>query len=165
MASLRARIIAQQAHRNGWKIGAELGVLEGRTFRHLVECGLDMTGIDLWKPQLGKDDFPDGVSYKDHDLGLYYRKLKVWTVDHGGDLLRMKTADAAELFPDNHFDFIFIDADHTYEGVRADIEAWRPKTRNFMGHDYGHPDFPGVKKAVDEFFVVKEFGNRVWLAV
>jgi predicted alpha/beta hydrolase family esterase len=49
-------------------------------------------------------------------------------------------------------DFVFIDADHKYESVKADIAAWLPKVRpggHIAGHDY-HSDWPGVQKAVDE---------------
>lgn len=51
-------------------------------------------------------------------------------------------------------DCIFIDADHSYEGVRADLRAYWPLLRRrglFCGHDYDHRRFKGVKKAVDEF--------------
>lgn len=53
------------------------------------------------------------------------------------------------------FDFIFIDADHSYEGVRGDIQRWWPKLKPggvMAWHDYGHNDFQGVEKAVDEIF-------------
>lgn len=53
------------------------------------------------------------------------------------------------------YDFIFLDAMHTYEDVKADIARWLPRLR--LGgvlalHDYGHHDFPGVKQAADEAF-------------
>mgnify|MGYP001581580474 CR=1 FL=1 len=47
---------------------------------------------------------------------------------------------------------IFIDADHSYEQCKADIEAWWPHVlpRGILcGHDYEM--FPGVKQAADEF--------------
>lgn len=53
------------------------------------------------------------------------------------------------------FDMIFLDAMHTYEDVRDDIERWLPRIRPggvFAFHDYGHDHFPGVKQAVDEKF-------------
>lgn len=53
------------------------------------------------------------------------------------------------------FDFIFIDADHSYEGVRDDIQRWWPKLKPggvMAWHDYRHNDYPGVEKAVDEIF-------------
>jgi len=65
-------------------------------------------------------------------------------------------------FEDEFFDFIFIDAEHSYEGVARDISDWYPKVKEggvLCGHDYveftakgelGEYDF-GVIKAVDEF--------------
>jgi predicted O-methyltransferase YrrM len=54
-------------------------------------------------------------------------------------------------------DFVFIDADHEYDSVVKDINAWLPKIKQggiISGHDYFNPC--GVKKAVDE-----KFGNEV----
>jgi methyltransferase family protein len=52
-------------------------------------------------------------------------------------------------------DMVFIDGDHEYESVIADINAWTPLTRKLIcGHDYQNEDggYPGVAKAVDEIF-------------
>ena len=67
--------------------------------------------------------------------------------------LNMRTTEAARAVPDGSLDFVFIDADHSYDAVAADIAAWRGKVRSggiLCGHDYGHVRFPGVKRAVDE---------------
>ena len=48
-------------------------------------------------------------------------------------------------------DFLWVDGDHSYEGVKKDILNWIPlvKKNSFICfHDYR--DAPGVKKAVDE---------------
>jgi len=53
------------------------------------------------------------------------------------------------------FDLVFLDAMHTYEDVKYDIERWWPRVRNggiMAFHDYGHDNYPGVKQAVDEKF-------------
>jgi len=51
-------------------------------------------------------------------------------------------------------DWLYIDADHRYEAVCADLAAWVPHVRPgglILGDDYGHRDFPGVQRAWDEF--------------
>jgi hypothetical protein len=62
---------------------------------------------------------------------------------------------AAAQFEDDFFDWIYIDADHRYASVLADLQAFWPKLRMsgiFSGHDYfKHKDF-GVIQAVNEFF-------------
>jgi hypothetical protein len=72
----------------------------------------------------------------------------------------MSSVDAAATFKDAYLSFAFIDANHLYEGISADIKAWAPKVRPggiLAGHDYGMPDrWPDVTRAVDE-----AFGSRV----
>lgn len=62
------------------------------------------------------------------------------------------SVDAATRFPDASLDVVWIDADHSYEGAKADIAAWLPKVR--AGGVIGGDDmpFPGVAKAVREAF-------------
>lgn len=58
-------------------------------------------------------------------------------------------------FLDNSIDFLFIDADHTYAGVKNDLKNWFPKIKIggiIAGHDYMEPTC-GVRMAVDEFFL------------
>jgi hypothetical protein len=65
--------------------------------------------------------------------------------------VRSDSAEAAGAYLDGSLDFVFIDADHSYEGVRRDLAAWWPKVKPtgvLAGHDY---DEKGVRKAVDEF--------------
>ena len=69
--------------------------------------------------------------------------------------IRESSPEAAALVPD--VDMVFLDGDHEYEAVVADIAAWLPKTRRLLcGHDYNNPEFPGVAEAVDEIL-----GDRV----
>lgn len=71
-------------------------------------------------------------------------------------------------------DFVFLDANHYLDHVRADLAAWWPRVRPggiFCGHDYnGLMDQRGkwgVKKAVDEFadrkgLEVHKGRGRIW---
>ena len=65
------------------------------------------------------------------------------------------------------FNMIFIDANHSYESVKADIEAWKPLlTPNgiLCGHDYDPIYWPGIVQAVNE--LVPDFrvvpGTTIW---
>jgi len=68
--------------------------------------------------------------------------------------MKMTSLEAVKSFGDESVGFIFIDADHSYEAVKADIQAWLPKLKKdciMCGHDYSKK-FPGLMKAVDEIF-------------
>ncbi len=67
------------------------------------------------------------------------------------EILRMDNREAANHIP-NDLDLVYIDANHEYEEVKKDLEAWYPKVRKggiFSGDDYHY--YEGVVKAVDEF--------------
>lgn len=52
--------------------------------------------------------------------------------------LVMDSLSAAKIFKNNSCDLIFIDGDHSYEGIKSDIESWLPKLRKgglLCGHD------------------------------
>lgn len=60
--------------------------------------------------------------------------------------------DFAETLEFNMIDLVYIDGCHTYDGVKADIQFWKPRTKiAIAGHDYGYTDWLGsVTTAVDE---------------
>ena len=69
--------------------------------------------------------------------------------------VKLPSLEAAVQYEDGSLDFVFIDAAHEYESVKADVAAWLPKVKKggFLGgHDYGmyeaHRD--GVSQAVNE---------------
>jgi hypothetical protein len=94
-----------------------------------------------------------------------FRRLK----KHGSrsTILRQDSLLAATLFPDNFFDFIYIDSKHTYDQVSQELELYWPKLKSggiFSGHDYmdgwtdpqGTYHSWGVIQAVDEFVEKKD---------
>lgn len=69
-----------------------------------------------------------------------------------GRLIESLSWDAAAQYADSSLDFVYIDADHTYESARRDIVAWWPKVKYggiIGGHDFT-PEYPGVIQAVIE---------------
>lgn len=85
-------------------------------------------------------------------------------------VMEMPSIEAASLIKDGSLDMVFLDADHSYEGVRDDIAAWLPKVKPggwIGGHDIDNPapayDFSGVRRAVDEAFDSVELDeNFTW---
>jgi predicted O-methyltransferase YrrM len=100
----------------GKKVLVELGVYEGKTslaFREVMH-----PNGTLWLV----DPFVPGV------LGVSWQRLiaqsEVGRSANGTvRFLRTLSGDAAETWSES-FDFLFIDADHTYESVRRDWESW-----------------------------------------
>jgi len=55
---------------------------------------------------------------------------------------RMTSSEAAPLFPNDYFDWIYIDGDHYYEAVRDDLNNYYPKVKSYIaGDDYGMAGF------------------------
>jgi len=68
-------------------------------------------------------------------------------------LIPATTVSAAAYWRDP-IDFLYVDADHSEAGVWADLTAWVPHVVHggvVAGDDYGHPRYPGVKRAWDAF--------------
>jgi hypothetical protein len=63
--------------------------------------------------------------------------------------------------------FVYIDGLHTYNGVKKDLHLWLPKVKKGFwigGHDYNSKHFPGVKEAVNEFFIPDAtFKDSSWI--
>ncbi len=75
-------------------------------------------------------------------------------------LHQLDSVAAAQLFEDKSLDWIYLDADHSYEKVSSDLRAWLPKIKDngwIFGHDYVVPNSDplaknfGVLPAVFEF--------------
>jgi hypothetical protein len=69
---------------------------------------------------------------------------------------RCGSQEASVRFADGSFDWVYVDGNHLYEFVRADLELYDLKVREggvLAGDDYGEPGWwhDGVTRAVDEF--------------
>ena len=105
---------------------------------------LDTLG-DVYDPFVPKNTNPDW---------LYVEFINnVEPVSGSINPIRLKSTEAVEMYEDRSLDFIFIDGSHEYEDVKEDLSVWYSKVKRggtIAGHDY--TTYPGVKKAVDEFF-------------
>ena len=77
--------------------------------------------------------------------------------------IRLTSTEASNLYADNSLDFVFIDANHSYEFIKDDIKHWYPKVKKggiLAGHDYWS-DWPGVIQAVDEFISKNNYSLEI----
>ena len=72
-------------------------------------------------------------------------------------------------FPDNHFDWIYIDGDHSYEGASGDARVAASKVKPggyLVFNDFAHADpylgAYGVHRAVVEFAVTRGWRFAWW---
>jgi len=62
------------------------------------------------------------------DQAMYNRaKSKISPFGARAKMKRSFSVEAAATFPDSHFDWIYIDALHTYDAVLEDLRAWWPR--------------------------------------
>ena len=160
------------AHVGEPETGAEVGVWKAETSEVLADafpcCFLTL--VDPWC------EWGSGTSYRTHHRRTGSLTTDEWEAVYEEAVKRIKATAAqfvihrvqsslgAAMQSDGSLDFTFIDANHTYESVAADIGYWLPKTRRLIcGHDYGGT-YRGVKRAVDEAFGdrVIDAGGRVW---
>lgn len=133
-------------------IGVEVGVHAGELSAMLLtHPGLRLIMVDPWAPfAFGETQ----LTQEDQDwLSLEAARVTGFAVDRRV-IVRMPSVEAATYMRESILDFVFLDADHTYESVRADIALWLPhvKPGGFIaGHDYNRAT-PGVAQAVHEAF-------------
>lgn len=137
---------------------AEIGCAFGGNAKAILRQwkGAKLYMVDPWvaQPTEVYRERTDGV-----DFDAYYEScLQLAREDARVQLVRMYSVEAAKQFADGQLDFVYIDANHSYEAVRDDMAAWFPKVKSggvFAGHDYGDdthwPHYCEVKKAVDEW--------------
>lgn len=138
--------LAKYFKKLGFKVGAEVGVLEGSYSRALCRYNpeLKLYSIDAW----GLLDKKEGM--RAFHLKMYERAKRKLSF-HTAILIREPSIEAAKRFADGSLDFVYIDANHSYPAVKEDITIWTPKVRSggiVSGHDY---QLEEVIKAVDEY--------------
>lgn len=163
----REHFLADLVQRENLKRVAELGVWKGRTFLHLlVHCpGVEVIGVDAWEYHPERAGVPGGETYEAWNMPGLEKHVRKAAKPFGSRavILKMDTAAAATKVKDSSLDLVFIDADHSAEGVTRDLNAWVPKVKQggfITGHDI---DWETVRQVVAARYPHYAIGpDNVW---
>lgn len=121
--------------------------------------------IDPWEHQDRADYLPDQNNLSPEAFETRHAAVQARFAPQiaSGQVVinRAYSPQAAELFADGYFDFVYIDGMHTVDAVLDDLYAFDAKVKPdglILGHDYTtHPDYRamgfGVVEAVNQFVV------------
>lgn len=136
-------------------VGLEIGICKGENIVHFFEQTNRIDKIHCIDPYLPYMDWVGPVTQEDMDL-WYDITMKNFAPYMDKIVMYKDTSDnCVSKFKDEQFDYIFIDGDHSYEGVIKDLYNYYDKLRVggiFSGHDINLPD---VQRALKEFRSIK----------
>lgn len=140
----------------------ELGCWCGRSL-WAAGCGLPvestLIGVDPCDGMIpvaeGSDDIqlhgcPD-IQYDALQAVLGSLKRHCWLHT---ELRQMRSTEASGFYALGSIDVLLVDADHRYQAVKDDLEAWLPRMKPHgivIAHDYTDK-YPGVQQAINERF-------------
>jgi hypothetical protein len=136
----------------------EVGSWAGRSAIIMAKSGATVTCVDTWEGS------QNDAGCKAYD-GSRGRPLDVFRRNTAGLPITAnvgKSPEVASEFADGEFDIVYLDAEHDYESVKADIKAWRPKAKHILaGHDYH--SYPDVQRAVATCGIKPRVVGNVWM--
>jgi hypothetical protein len=91
---------------------------------------------------------------------LHDSVVKRYSTYDNVEILRMTSAEAAPIVP-NDLDLVYIDGDHSIEGITTDLNCWFPKVRMggiLSGDDYTNLD---VREAVTKLVAAFQLNLRI----
>ena len=152
---------------DGFRLGVEVGVAAGNTSRMLLEefPDLHLVLVDPWDFFVYPFGDENAKAFK-RDKSARSREAIVEKLRFAKDrviILHGFSPQVTEMCKGG-FDFVYIDGDHHYEAVKADMKAWWPLVRPhgiMCGHDYGYKGGQAPHHDVDR--AVNEFMYRMGL--
>lgn len=154
----------------------EVGVGYGDFTRMLLEELLPDRFIAIDSFEIASGDEPWGrttLADKNISHQQHYRELFIDHINSGRMELRKGLSwDMLAELPDESIDYIYVDADHSYDAVVKDIQALTPKMKKngiIQFNDYTRFDqyalMPyGVPNAVHEFMIANDY-EMLWLCL
>jgi hypothetical protein len=140
----------------------ELGAWLGKSTNHMATLIKDsnkdikFTTVDTWKGTDGEEIHNTIVNGFGGDIFSEFMENTILSNNSKSfNVIKDTSENASSQFQNNSIDFIMLDAGHTYDSLKSDLNLWYHKVKPggvISGDDYGGSFFPGVTKAADEFF-------------
>ena len=145
----------------------EFGSLHGRSTRAMADNNQGVIyAVDPWAGEYYSEE-GQKIPISTYVLPYFKRNLKD-QIKLGKVVPVREFSYQFSLPKDYLVDMVFIDGDHKYDTVVRDIkkafELLRPGGL-ISGHDYDHPNWPGVKQAVDELVGPTLIEGTIWYAI
>lgn len=139
----------------GAEVGSEAGAFAATVLA--TWRGRALALVDPWAAQ-DRAVYADSTNDPARLAGAFTAVVRLARADDRVRLCRGYSPAAAAGFEDGSLDFVYVDGNHAYLAVAADLAAWYPKLKPgglFAGHDYLDGvvagSLFGVRTAVDEF--------------
>jgi len=116
------------ARGNVVEIGVRYGVSTAALLQGVVENGGHLYSLDI------------------SDCSPTFAGHPQWTFIQGN------SSELCPFVPDE-IQLLFVDGDHSYEGVFADLEAFGPRSKVIMAHDANEHENPQVLRAIEKYFL------------
>jgi hypothetical protein len=135
---------------------AELGIFKGEFSKIILEkvSPSELFLVDLFPEEICSGD-KDGNNIVWVNLEQMYDQIvEEFKQFQHIKVIKSYTSDFLNSLEDEYLDAVYIDADHSYEGVKLDLNLSLKKVKKggiIMGHDYTYDKFPGVVNAVNQF--------------
>ena len=164
----------------------EIGVFHGVTARNVCDLLFEIhgndfqfTGIDLFEKigRVSKDELAPKTKFNNPLKSIYYKyivKLDPYTIESVYKLLKKYKNNINIIKGDSNrvlkeislekIDYVFLDGGHKYETVRSDLNNLIDvinKNGIILCDDYNLTYAPGVKKAIDEYVLKRNFNLRI----
>ncbi len=167
----------------------EVGVFHGVTSRNVCEIlyslhgnNFKFTGIDLFlnDNEVLKDEYAPKTTFSNPLKTIYYNfiiRSDPYNIKSVNKLLRKfekniniikgNSNDVLKEINLDGIDYVFLDGGHKYETVRNDLENLTQIVNNkgtILCDDYNLSYAPGVKKAIDEYVLDKNYDLKIYIS-
>ena len=162
----------------------EIGVFHGVTSRNVCEMlyllhgnGFKFTGIDLFSHEVvSKDEHIPKTKFSNPLKTIYYNYIiRLDPYSHQSVLKLLKKfekniniikGNSNKILKEiqSKFDYVFLDGGHKYETIKNDLKNLTQVINNggiILCDDYNLSYAPGVKKAIDDYVLEKNFNLKI----